>query len=184
MQTVMAGLEAAFAAFSGVPGELLFDQMRAVIVADERPGSGELLEKNAEFLRFAALGVSRPRLQAYRVQTKGKVERPIRYLWDRTRSKMQRRRTRRWPGLRRFQVPQLQRVVLAVRSRDTPVSPVSRLGSTVCSYVEYARVTHGVGSWSSPSAVFGAARGLTWRRPNHTGKLSNQRKPRPSPLRS
>jgi len=45
MQTVMTGLEAAFAAFSGVPGELLFDQMRAVIVADERPGGGKLLEQ-------------------------------------------------------------------------------------------------------------------------------------------
>jgi transposase len=80
MQTVMTGLEAAFAAFSGVPEELLFDQMRAVIIADERPGGGKLLE-NAEFLRFAAHWGFRIRAcRPYRAQTKGKVERPIRYL--------------------------------------------------------------------------------------------------------
>jgi transposase len=80
MQTVMAGLEAAFTTFSGVPGELLFDQMRAVIIGDERPGGGKLLE-NAEFLRFAAHWGFRVRAcRPYRAQTKGKVERPIRYL--------------------------------------------------------------------------------------------------------
>jgi transposase len=80
MQTVMAGLEAAFAAFGGVPVELLFDQMKAVIIADERPGGGKLLE-NAEFLRFAAhWGVRIRACRPYRAQTKGKVERPIRYL--------------------------------------------------------------------------------------------------------
>ncbi|SRR5579883_328815 len=80
MQTVMTGLEAAFAAFSGVPVELLFDQMKAVIIADERPGGGKLLE-NAEFLRFAAHWGFRVRAcRPYRAQTKGKVERPIRYL--------------------------------------------------------------------------------------------------------
>jgi transposase len=80
MQTVMAGLEAAFLAFGGVPIELLFDQMKAVIIADERPGGGKLLE-NAEFLRFAAHWRFRIRAcRPYRAQTKGKVERPIRYL--------------------------------------------------------------------------------------------------------
>jgi transposase len=51
--TVMLGLERAFAAFGGVPREILFDQMRAVVVADHRPGGGRLLE-HSEFLRFAA----------------------------------------------------------------------------------------------------------------------------------
>jgi transposase len=80
MQTVMAGLEGAFAAFGGVPHELLFDQMRAVILADERPGGGKILE-NPEFLRFAAHWGFRIRAcRPYRARTKGKVERPIRYL--------------------------------------------------------------------------------------------------------
>jgi transposase len=82
MQAVMAGLEAAFAAFGGVPVELLFDQMKAVIIGDERPWGGKLLE-NAEFLRFAAHWGFRIRAcRPHRAQTKGKVERPVRYLRD------------------------------------------------------------------------------------------------------
>ena len=80
MQTLMDGLEAAFAAFGGVPTELLFDQLKAVVIADERPGGGKLLE-NPEFLRFAAHWGFRVRAcRPYRAKTKGKVERPIRYL--------------------------------------------------------------------------------------------------------
>ncbi len=80
MQTLMAGVEEAFAAFGGVPRELLFDQLKAVVIADERPGGGKLLE-NPEFLRFAAHWGFRVRAcRPYRAQTKGKVERPIRYL--------------------------------------------------------------------------------------------------------
>ncbi len=80
MATVIAGLEAAFAAFGGVPGELLFDQMKAVILEDQRPAGGKLLE-NAEFLRFAAHWGFRIRAcRPYRAQTKGKVERPVGYV--------------------------------------------------------------------------------------------------------
>lgn len=80
MATVIAGLEAAFAYFGGVPRELLFDQMRAVILADPRPLGGKLLE-NPEFLRCAAHWGFRIRAcRPYRAQTKGKVERPISYL--------------------------------------------------------------------------------------------------------
>ena len=53
MATVVRGLEAAFAFFGGVPSELLFDQMRAVVVGDHRSEGGRLLE-NREFLRFSA----------------------------------------------------------------------------------------------------------------------------------
>lgn len=78
--TVMLGLERAFAAFGGVPRELLFDQLKAVIVEDHRGAGGRLLE-NAEFLRFAAHWGFRIRAcRPYRAQTKGKVERPVRYL--------------------------------------------------------------------------------------------------------
>ncbi len=52
MAHVFEGLEAAFASFGGVPSELLFDQMKAVIIDDERDAGGRVTE-NAEFLRFA-----------------------------------------------------------------------------------------------------------------------------------
>jgi transposase len=52
METLFEGLEQAFAYFEGVPKELLFDQMRSVIVNDERLRGGALVE-NAEFVRFA-----------------------------------------------------------------------------------------------------------------------------------
>ena len=80
MAVLIDGLESAFARFGGVPAELLFDQMRAVVLSDDRAGGGELV-LNAEFLRFAAHWGFAPRsCRPYRAQTKGKVERPIRYL--------------------------------------------------------------------------------------------------------
>jgi transposase len=80
MATVISGLEEAFTYFGGVPAECLFDQMRAVVVEDRRAEGGKLLE-NPEFLRFAAHWGFRIRAcRPYRAQTKGKVERPVRYL--------------------------------------------------------------------------------------------------------
>ncbi len=80
MRVLFEGLEGAFARFGGVPRELLFDQMRAVVLSDDRSGGGELI-LNPEFLRFAAHWGFVPRsCRPYRAQTKGKVERPIRYL--------------------------------------------------------------------------------------------------------
>jgi len=80
MQCLFAGLESAFGFFGGVPQELLFDQMRAVVIGDDRMSKGALV-MNAEFLRFAAHWRFRPRAcRPYRAKTKGKVERPIRYL--------------------------------------------------------------------------------------------------------
>ena len=82
MAVLTAGLESAFARFGGVPNELLFDQLRAVVLSDGRGGGGELV-LNAEFLRFAAHWGFQPRAcRPYRARTKGKVERPIRYLRD------------------------------------------------------------------------------------------------------
>jgi hypothetical protein len=76
----MRGLEEAFAYFGGVPRELLFDQMKAVIIGDERPHGGKVLE-NPEFLRFAAHWGFRIRAcRPYRAKTKGKIERPIHYV--------------------------------------------------------------------------------------------------------
>ena len=80
MQSLFSGLESAFSAFGGVPQELLFDQMRAVVIADERLSKGALV-MNAEFLRFAAHWDFRPRAcRPYRAKTKGKVERFIGFL--------------------------------------------------------------------------------------------------------
>jgi hypothetical protein len=82
MQVVMRGLEDAFTYFGGVPAECLFDQMKAVVIEDERASGGKLLE-NAEFARFATHWGFRIRAcRPYRAQTKGKVERPVRYLRD------------------------------------------------------------------------------------------------------
>ena len=82
MAVLTEGLERAFARFGGVPKALLFDQMRAVVLSDGRVGGGELV-LNAECLRVAAHWGFHPRAcRPYRAQTKGKVERPIRYIRD------------------------------------------------------------------------------------------------------
>lgn len=80
MATLIDGLEDAFVYFGGVPHELLFDQMKAVITRDLRLEGGALI-RNAEFLRFAHHWGFTPRAcRPYRAQTKGKVERPVRYV--------------------------------------------------------------------------------------------------------
>lgn len=80
LATLTAGLEACFAAWGGVPRELLFDQMRSVLTRDDRLTGGALVT-NAEFGRFARHYATKVRVcRPYRAQTKGKVERPIRYL--------------------------------------------------------------------------------------------------------
>jgi len=80
LRSLMSGLEAAFHYVGGVPAELLFDQLKAVVLEDRRPGGGRVLE-NPEFLRFAAHWGFRIRAcRPYRAQTKGKVERPVRYV--------------------------------------------------------------------------------------------------------
>ncbi len=71
MAVLMEGLESAFERFGGVPRELLFDQMRSVVVSDGRADGGELV-LNAEFLRFASHWGFRPRsCRPYRARTKG-----------------------------------------------------------------------------------------------------------------
>jgi len=80
MGTLFDGLEDACRYFGGVPQELLFDQMKAVITRDLRLEGGALI-RNLEFLRFAHHWGFTPRAcRPYRAQTKGKVERPVRYL--------------------------------------------------------------------------------------------------------
>lgn len=82
LRTLVYGLEACFAEWGGVPRECLFDQMRSVITRDERLVGGGLT-KNLELARFARHSGFRVRAcRPYRAKTKGKVERPIRYLRD------------------------------------------------------------------------------------------------------
>lgn len=72
--------ERAFAAFGGVPRTVLYDNLRAVVTARDAYGPGEH-RFNPAFLDFAGHCGFVPKLcQPYRAQTKGKVERFIRYL--------------------------------------------------------------------------------------------------------
>ena len=103
MAVLMEALENAFEAFGGVPEELLFDQMRAVVLSDDRAAGGGLV-LNEEFLRFAAHWGFLPRsCRPYRARTKGKVERPIRYIRGelllRTQLRQRRRSQRAGRGL-------------------------------------------------------------------------------------
>jgi transposase len=75
-----AACEEAFQYLRGVARELLFDQLKAVIIDGQRPAAGKVVE-NPEFLRFAAhWGFCIRACRPGRAQTKGKVERPIRYV--------------------------------------------------------------------------------------------------------
>ena len=81
MEVFFLGLESAFERFSGVPQELLFDQMRSVVVSNRRDQGGGALVLKAEFQRFARHWGFRTRLcRPYRARTNGKIECPIRYL--------------------------------------------------------------------------------------------------------
>jgi transposase len=80
VETLIEAHENAFLAFGGVPHEVLYDNMRTVVL--ERHGYGRGRHRfHPGFLDFARHCGFRPRLCApYRAQTKGKVERFIRYL--------------------------------------------------------------------------------------------------------
>lgn len=82
LRTLLLGLTACFTEWQGVPKELLFDQMKSVVTRDDRLEGGSL-SKNLELSRFAKHFGFRVRVcRPYRAKTKGKVERPIRYLRD------------------------------------------------------------------------------------------------------
>jgi transposase len=80
VETLIEAHENAFLDFGGVPQEVLYDNMRTVVL--ERHGYGRGRHRfHPGFLDFARHCGFRPRLCApYRAQTKGKVERFIRYL--------------------------------------------------------------------------------------------------------
>jgi transposase len=76
--TLLRMHEAAFRDWGGVPEEILYDRMKTVWTGtDER---GEIIW-NSVFLDFADYWGFRPRLcQAYRAQTKGKIESGVKYV--------------------------------------------------------------------------------------------------------
>jgi transposase len=80
LETLLAAHEHAFLAFGGVPAEVLYDNMRTVVSQRDRYGQGKHRFQPG-LLDFAGHCGFRPKLcRPYRAQTKGKVERFIRYL--------------------------------------------------------------------------------------------------------
>lgn len=80
VETLIRCHENAFLAFGGVPREVLYDNMRTVVIERNTYGRG-VHRFHAGFLDYARHAGVLPRLcQPYRAQTKGKVERFIGYL--------------------------------------------------------------------------------------------------------
>jgi transposase len=80
LETLIAALENAFLAFRVVPREVLYDNVRTVVVQRNAYGRGRH-RFLAGFLNFARYSGFRPRLcQLSRASMKGKVERFIRSL--------------------------------------------------------------------------------------------------------
>jgi transposase len=80
LETLMACHEAAFGLFGGTPHEVLYDNMRTVVIGRDAYGPGQH-RLQPGFRDFAHHHGFLPRLcRPYRAQTKGKVERFIRYL--------------------------------------------------------------------------------------------------------
>jgi len=77
MQTVLRCHMAAFAAIGGVPGEVLYDRMKTIVIG-ETAGS---IVYNRALIDFARHYSFQPKAcRPYRAKTKGKVERPYRYI--------------------------------------------------------------------------------------------------------
>jgi transposase len=79
LPTVLRCHMEAFAHFGGVPREILYDRMKTAVLGEA--DSGEGIVYNAKLLACGAHYGFLPRAcQAYRAKTKGKVERPYRYI--------------------------------------------------------------------------------------------------------
>jgi transposase len=80
VETLIGCHESAFLTFAGVPFEVLYDNMKTVVIERNTYGLGAH-RFHAGFLDYARHAGFLPRLcQPYRAQTKGKVERFIGYL--------------------------------------------------------------------------------------------------------
>lgn len=79
LQTLLRCHSAAFTALGGVPEEILYDRMRTVF-SREDPVAGHIVY-NRTLMAFARhYGYLPKACQPYRAKTKGKVERPYRYI--------------------------------------------------------------------------------------------------------
>ncbi|MQX38633.1 IS21 family transposase, partial [Roseospira navarrensis] len=77
LQTVLRCLAAAFKAIGGIPEQVLFDRMKTAVQGDGDEG----IVYNKTLLAFAAHHGFVPKAcRPYRAKTKGKVERPFRYV--------------------------------------------------------------------------------------------------------
>jgi transposase len=83
MQTVLRCHAAAFEALGGAPAEILYDRMKTVVdreLPQDGPDAGHIVY-NRTLVEFARhYGYLPKACKAYRAKTKGKVERPFRYI--------------------------------------------------------------------------------------------------------
>jgi transposase len=78
LQTVLRCHIAAFAALGGVPEEILYDRMKTAVIGEAAEGG---IVYNRTLLDFAGHYRFHPKAcRPYRAKTKGKVERPFRYI--------------------------------------------------------------------------------------------------------
>ena len=78
LDVVVAAHAAAFAELGGVPAQILYDRMKTVVLDEPEPGE---IIYHPTLLALAAHYGFRPRAcRPYRAKTKGKVERPFRYV--------------------------------------------------------------------------------------------------------
>src|SRR4029078_2380950 len=78
LQTVLRCHLAAFAALEGVPRQILYDRMKTAVLGEDAEGH---IVYNRALVDFARHHGFHPRAcRPYRAKTKGKVERPFRYL--------------------------------------------------------------------------------------------------------
>lgn len=78
LQTVLRCHIEAFAAMAGAPGELLYDRMKTAVIGEDAEG---LVTYNVSLVALLSHYGALPRAcRPYRAKTKGKVERPYRYI--------------------------------------------------------------------------------------------------------
>nr|WP_203595149.1 IS21 family transposase [Salipiger sp. PrR007] len=78
LQSVLRCHIAAFAALGGVPEEILYDRMKTAVIGEDKAG---VVTYNAALVALLNHYGAVPRAcQPYRAKTKGKVERPFRYI--------------------------------------------------------------------------------------------------------
>lgn len=78
MPSVLACHRAAFEAIGGVPREILYDRMKTAVIGEDEDGRVVYNRTLGEFAKH--YGFLPKACRAYRPETKGKVERPFRYI--------------------------------------------------------------------------------------------------------